>query len=90
MKCAPICLSFTKLKWHEKYKIVFSLSIPEFKEFYDYFHELSKFRRNPTAHGFVDPLFTEYKKITLLSDEELDQYICAHSAMTDAYANMDW
>jgi len=153
-------LSFTKLKWYEKYKIVFPLSVPEFKEFYDYFYDLSKFRRNPPAHGFVDPLFTvfsfyyepakhripvsvydgkviskwhdgvknlerldaflrlirsskqtknimkyidgefdisfdehnlaEYKKITLLSDEKFDQYIYAHSAMTDAYANMDW
>jgi len=53
-------LSFTKLKWYEKYKIVFPLSTPEFKEFYDYFHELSKFRRNPTAHGFVDPLHTVF------------------------------
>ena len=34
------------------------------------FHELSKFRRNPTAHGFIDPFLLFFRFIMNLQNIE--------------------
>lgn len=84
-------LSFTKLKWHDEDKNLEKLDA--------FLNLIRSSRHTKNLMKYIDRSFdinfdelslTEYKKITLLSDEELDQYIYAHSAVTDAYANMDW
>lgn len=49
-----------KLNWSQKFKEVFPIAEPDFKQLYDYLHELADHRRNATAHGHFDKLNTNY------------------------------
>lgn len=49
---------FSRKKWQEKFKIVFPLNVPEFRDYYNKFIDLAKYRRNPTAHGHLDKAYT--------------------------------
>lgn len=49
-----------KLNWSQKFKEVFPITDPAFKQLYDYLHELADHRRNATAHGHFDKLNTNY------------------------------
>lgn len=53
-------LGFTKLKWHEKFKMVFDINNPVIKKYYDYLRDLAKFRRNAVAHGYLDASYTSF------------------------------
>lgn len=49
-----------KLNWSQKFKEVFPITDPDFRQLYDYLHELADHRRNATAHGYFDKLNTNY------------------------------
>lgn len=51
---------FSNLKWNEKFKKVFDISLPEFKKFYDSFYGLARYKRNPAAHGYAHTSFSFY------------------------------
>ncbi len=69
--------SFTRLIWRDKYKKVFDLNVTDFKGIYDHLISISKYKRNPSAHGFTDTVFNFYlkgarHKVNIgLSDNEL-------------------
>jgi len=46
--------AYSKKTWQEKYKQVFPLEIPEFRDYYDKFIDYAKYKRNPAAHGLLD------------------------------------
>lgn len=52
--------SFSKLNWSDKFKEVFPLSEIEFKKSYDAFSNLAKYRRNASAHGYLDKMHTSF------------------------------
>lgn len=51
---------FSKLNWADKFKEVFPLSDAEFKKSYDAFSNLAKYRRNASAHGYLDKMHTSF------------------------------
>lgn len=52
--------SFSKLNWSDKFKEVFPLTEIEFKKSYDAFSSLAKYRRNASAHGYLDKMHTSF------------------------------
>ncbi len=50
--------NFSKKTWQDKFKEVFPISDPKFSIFYNKLVNLSKYRRNPVAHGHLDKLYT--------------------------------
>jgi hypothetical protein len=51
---------FSNLKWSEKFKKVFDINEPEFKDIYDKLIGLAKYKRNPSAHGGTYTVFSFY------------------------------
>lgn len=51
---------FSSRQWAEKFKTVFDLADPGFKEYYDYLVSVSRFKRNPSVHGLFDKLHTTF------------------------------
>lgn len=51
---------FSRMKWNEKFKLVFDIKDPEFKNFYDHFIGLARYQRNPAAHGHTNTVFDFY------------------------------
>lgn len=52
--------SFSKLNWSDKFKEVFPLSEKDFKKSYDAFANLARYRRNASAHGYLDKMHTSF------------------------------
>ncbi|OQY67094.1 hypothetical protein B6D29_02270 [Microgenomates bacterium UTCPR1] len=44
---------FARYKWYEKFKMIFSLEVIEFRDFYNYLHKVADNKRNPTSHGYL-------------------------------------
>ncbi len=52
--------TFTRLKWSEKFKLIFDINDPDFKRSYDHFVGLARYQRNPAAHGNTNTVFDFY------------------------------
>jgi|SRR3989344_1786432 len=44
---------FSRKTWQDKFKVVFSLKNTTLNDYYNKFVDLAKYRRNPTAHGYL-------------------------------------
>ncbi len=45
---------YSKLNWQDKFKEIIPINDPEFNACYNNLVNLAKYRRNPTAHGYLD------------------------------------